>query len=114
MTNKKMLLSGAAFGVLSLALAAPVAAQETAPGSQPGANSGNVIIVSARKRDENLQDVPIAITALSSDALEEANAYGLEDVAELTPGMQFRQVPVDGALCDRLQCERAFVVLDFH
>ena len=51
-----------------------------------------VIIVTARKREENLQDVPITITALQADDLEAANAYGLEDIAELTPGLSYRQV----------------------
>lgn len=48
------------------------------------------VIVTARKRDENLMEVPIAISAYSQEELRKANAFGLEDVAELTPGLQFR------------------------
>ena len=50
------------------------------------------ITVTARKREENLQDVPISITALTLSDLRDANTFGLEDVAQMTPGMQFRQL----------------------
>ena len=50
------------------------------------------IIVSARRREENLQTVPISINAFSEDTLRQFNAIALEDIAELTPGMQFRQI----------------------
>lgn len=56
------------------------------------ANGDDVIYVTARKREENLQDVPISITAISQNELRDANAFGLEDVAQLTPGLQFRQI----------------------
>ena len=52
-------------------------------------DDSNVIIVSARKRDESLQDVPVAITALTSDTLKAARIENLEDVAKLTPGLGF-------------------------
>ena len=48
------------------------------------------IIVQARKREENLQDEPISITALGKDELRDANVFSLEDVAQLTPGVTFR------------------------
>lgn len=53
---------------------------------------GNVIIVTARKREESIQDVPISITAIGEDELRDANVFGLEDVAQLTPGLSFRQL----------------------
>ncbi|MET0987070.1 MAG: hypothetical protein ABW034_16870, partial [Steroidobacteraceae bacterium] len=31
------------------------------------------IVVTARRREENLQDVPVAVTALTSEALKEKN-----------------------------------------
>ncbi len=57
------------------------------------------IVVSARKTDENLQDVPVAITALGSATIEEARIENLNDVAALTPGLNFfspagEQLPV--------------------
>ncbi|MCC5867689.1 MAG: TonB-dependent receptor [Gammaproteobacteria bacterium] len=50
------------------------------------------IIVTARKREEDMQKVPISINAFTEQALREFNAFALEGIAELTPGMQFRQL----------------------
>ena len=47
------------------------------------------IIVTARKRDENILNVPVSITALAASELRAANAFGLEDIAQLTPGLNF-------------------------
>ncbi len=43
------------------------------------------IIVSARKRDESLQDVPVAVTGISGEQLEQYNVSDLSKVAQMTP-----------------------------
>ena len=63
-----------------------VNAQETASPAEPEAaeqpsRGVEDIVVTAQKRGENLQDVPIAITAISSETLQ---AKGITDVLELT------------------------------
>ena len=45
------------------------------------------ITVTARKREENLQDVPLTITAFTSEAIERSGIKTIEDVAKLTPGL---------------------------
>ena len=47
------------------------------------------IVVTSRKIEENLQDVPLAITAFSADEIEAASIDNLDDIANLTPGMTF-------------------------
>ncbi|MCW5573305.1 MAG: Plug domain-containing protein [Steroidobacteraceae bacterium] len=47
------------------------------------------VTVSARKRDESLQDTPLAISAFSSQDLVDIGATGLEDIAARSPGMQY-------------------------
>ena len=47
------------------------------------------ITVTARKRNESLQDIPMAVSAWSSNELDRAMAINFEDVAERTPGVQF-------------------------
>ena len=47
------------------------------------------VIVTARKREESLQDTPISITAFSASSLEEANMVDLRDIGKYTPGMSF-------------------------
>jgi len=49
------------------------------------ADDSNVIIVSARRRDERLIDVPIAITAYSGEALERQGAVDITDIGLTTP-----------------------------
>lgn len=58
------------------------AAEEAAPAE---------IIVTARKREENLIDVPIAITAVTAEQLDRANVDDVSDLAQQTPGLSFRQ-----------------------
>ncbi len=53
-----------------------------------GANSADdsaEIIVTARRRDERLIDVPVAVTAISGEALETRGAIDITDVANMTP-----------------------------
>jgi iron complex outermembrane receptor protein len=45
------------------------------------------IVVTARKREENLQTTPIAISAISAEALEQHNVTTLAKVAQLAPNM---------------------------
>jgi len=44
------------------------------------------IIVTARKREEKLQDIPLAVTAFSAADIESAGMRDVADVAALTPG----------------------------
>jgi iron complex outermembrane recepter protein len=45
------------------------------------------IVVTAQKREQSLQDVPIAVTALSGDFLQQTGTVSLSDVANVTPGL---------------------------
>lgn len=49
------------------------------------------IVVTAQKRKENVQDVPISVTAFSADKLDKIGAVGLEDIARNTPGLYFEK-----------------------
>lgn len=77
---KTVLLAGAAWGALS----ATAIAQE-APVQEPAATSLDEIIVTARRRDEQLKDVPVAVTALSADRLEETGATDITALQQQTP-----------------------------
>jgi iron complex outermembrane receptor protein len=70
----------------SLALPSLAYAQDAAP-AQVAEDTSNDIVVTARKREERLQDVPIAVTALSATALEAAGAADTQDLAKLAPGL---------------------------
>jgi len=53
------------------------------------------IIVTARKREESLQEVPLSITAFGTQEIRSARIERLSDVAKLTPGLNF--TPLFGA-----------------
>ena len=47
------------------------------------------VIVTARKREERLQEVPLSITAFDADALKDRNIQSVYDVATFTPNFSF-------------------------
>jgi len=71
----------ASIAMSGLAVTAPAMAQEEAT----GADSADEIIVTARRREENLLDVPIAVSAFSGEALELRGALDLTDIGNITP-----------------------------
>lgn len=82
-TRVSLLASAAVIGVLATL---PAAAQETqADKNQPT----ETIIVTAQRRAERLQDVPITITSVSSDQLDQVNAQTTSDIMKLTPALRY-------------------------
>ena len=45
------------------------------------------VVVTAQKRSERLQDVPLAVTALGQDQIQGLNAKTLTDIARTVPGL---------------------------
>jgi iron complex outermembrane receptor protein len=80
-------LSRVAIGGVSLAaLAVASAAAETTPTPVTGALVQEVV-VTARQRQENLKDVPAAISVLTASTLRAAGVSRAEDIVALTPGV---------------------------
>ena len=69
----------------STAFAVPAMAQEAA-----GADS-DVIVVTAQKREQNLQDVPIAINAIGNEKLDQLQVSELQDVVKFLPSVTIQQ-----------------------
>ena len=74
-----LLLGAASFGAFS---AAPVMAQG-AQGAEEA--SGTDIIVTARRVEEKLQDVPISITVMNSQQISDRNITIANDLTTYTP-----------------------------
>ncbi len=68
-------------------LASPALAQSNAEAEAQEEAEDNGIIVTARRQNERLQDVPASVSVLTSDALEKTGATSAEDFAQLTPGV---------------------------
>lgn len=63
----------------ALTICSPLAAQEAAK------DEPNVIIVTAQKRAQDLQDVPMAVSAMSTETLEELGVSELQDAIKFLP-----------------------------
>jgi outer membrane receptor protein involved in Fe transport len=93
MSSTTALVTGAFF-----LLAAPAFAQE-APVQNVAGDAGDaeeVILVTAQKREERLLDVPMAVTAVSAEALTEQNLVELSDFYNRVPGLQYSSRRVSG------------------
>ena len=74
---------GAALGVHSIVGSSPVQAQE-----RPNAGGIEEVVVVARKREENLQDVPVAVTALTANQLQNQGVFNTADLNNAMPNLQ--------------------------
>lgn len=62
-------------------------AQSAAPVTQEAQPGDQAIVVTARKREETLQNVPVAVTAVSGDVIERRGLRQIKDIAQLTPSL---------------------------
>ncbi len=79
---RAVLFAGAAFASVA---ATPLLAQDAVSEDAAVEDDEGVIVVTARRREESLQDVPIAVSAFSGEQLEQQGALDITDVANLTP-----------------------------
>ena len=70
---------------IATALAQPAFAQDKAPDEEKGAI--REIVVTAQKRSESIQTVPVAVTAFDQRALEQATIKDIRDLAGRTPSL---------------------------
>ena len=65
--------------------------------SKAQAQATDEIIVTARKRSESIQDVPVAVSALSAAQLEKGNIPMTQDLGKLTPNVVLHDMAYAGA-----------------
>lgn len=93
MTKKIVLLSGiAASALLPIPAFAQDAAQAPASAGTPAAASAvvpeNVIIITARRREETAQEVPLAIATLDGRTINDTGAFSVQKIQQLAPTLQ--------------------------
>ncbi len=88
MIRTTLLGTAALFAVTA---AAPLAAQTAAAAPAAAAADSLEIVVTAQKRSERLQDVPLAVSVVSGDALARQGAINLEGAQYLVPSLNFRK-----------------------
>ena len=90
--NRRLLRRlGVATTALALGQAAPVLAQTAAPRATPSTPQETAptqdIVVTARRIDERLRDVPISITVFNQSTLQDRNIVNAQDLATITPSL---------------------------
>jgi len=79
-------------------MAASLAVADRAVAQDEAATGGQLqeIVVTAQKRAESAQNIPVAVQAVSGDALASAGVKDLVQAATLVPGVVFSRAPDDG------------------
>lgn len=75
-------LTGAGFGFV-----APAFAQSAAPAASASAGGLEDIVVTARRKEESLQSVPISVQAFSGETLSERNVQDANDLQKVVPSL---------------------------
>jgi iron complex outermembrane receptor protein len=93
---RHVLLLGASALILGLPDlgVAPAAAQQAQTAQSPTLEE---IVVTSRKREEKLLEVPLAITAFTEKDIEKAQLFDMRQIATLSPGLSFQNVGGNGA-----------------
>jgi len=92
MNLRPLLLAGIALvtGGIAAAQTAPVPPQNEGPGAAAGADEAPAdIVVTAQKRSERLQEVPVAVSVVSGDTLANQGKVSLEGAQYLVPTLNF-------------------------
>lgn len=78
--------------LLAPVAAVPVALADQAAEAQPSASTLQEIVVTAQKRAEKLHDVPMGVTAITSDDLQKQQLVSLDDLRAKVPGLSLTEV----------------------
>jgi len=86
---RAMAAVGSAALIAGLLAAPSLSLAQTAPSTTTAANTDQIqeIVVTAEKRSENVQNVPIAITAFTAQALKDRNITEVNGLSRLTPNV---------------------------
>jgi outer membrane receptor protein involved in Fe transport len=91
-------VSAAVVGACAFGFAGAASAQD-----QDGPQTIDDIIVTAQKREQNLQDVPIVVTSLSAETLQDAGVRDIKDLQILTPGMTVTSTSSEASTTARIR-----------
>ena len=84
-TRRYYWLANSALAALGLAAVSPAYAQDA--DSDAAATGGNTIIVTAQRRAQSIQEVPVSVSAFSSETLETARVENVQDLQQIDPSL---------------------------
>ncbi len=94
MTKNVLLLTCAlsAFSSVAGVAAAQTAAPAAPANASPSATEVGAVIVTAEKRQQNIQKVPVAVTAFTTKQRDTLGIENLQDMTNFTPGLVYSSV----------------------
>src|ERR1700761_655846 len=95
MSARSMLALGAAIAIIAFTSGARPAAAQSGQQAASAGTGLEEIVVTARRREERLQTVPIAITAFTQAELEQKHVEQLRDLAKSVPSLAVSQTSSD-------------------
>lgn len=110
---------GAATSALALSLAGPAFAQDATPQNAADEGAGDTIIVTAQRQAQSLQEVPIAVSAFSAEAIEKQQIKNASDLQLTLPNVTFTKGNFTGSsftirgigdLCVGISCDAATAI----
>ena len=81
--KKSLLLVSAALSAITI----PAYAQDAAPQADEAAENAGDIVVTATRRSESLSNVPLAVSAVSSESLQNSGANDIRQLNQLAPSL---------------------------
>jgi iron complex outermembrane receptor protein len=90
---KSLALGG--IGMLASGLAANAQVAAPSDGTAIGLEE---VVVTARRKEERLQDVPVAVTAATGEQLEQRSVRGVGDLSSFTPNLRLSQESRGGSI----------------
>lgn len=81
----------------SLAILTILTSENAIAQATPAVSSPEIddIVVTARKRAESIQDVPVSVTAVDSAAIERRSITKIDQIAAITPNVQLQSISVN-------------------
>lgn len=96
LANTGLIAAAVMFGLAAPATAFAQSAEEAQPALDRGGDDvpgeGNEIVVTATKREQTLQDVPVAVSVTTAATLERAQIRDLKDLATVVPSLRVGQL----------------------
>jgi len=105
---KRVLTASAASLVFPLFVLHPTVVIAGMAQVEPGeAGTLDTVVVTARRRNERLQDVPLAVTVIPADALDRARIDRLDEIQRLVPGFSVTPTVIgNGAFNPAIRSQR--------
>ncbi len=100
MSKKRDLLSAGARAALTIALGAAAAVTATPAMAQ---EEDDTIVVTATRRDQALQEVPIAVTPVTAEMIENSGIRDVQDLTSVAPSLQFNVSETESSATARLR-----------